>query len=1398
MKKFLAKSAHYFWICFAVLLVLAAVLVQLARELSPLLNNNKDAIAEQLAGMLHSQVRLGHLEAEWEGLSPSIRILDLGLYPADADLELNQASLSVGRASLRLNLMRSVFQARLVIESVTLSDTHARLQQDKNGDWHLFGIANTAQGGGSAIDDPMDIFLLADQVQADDISLVLENYFGNRVNFAITTAQFENGNLFHRLRANLTLEGEPIANLVVEAKGDPRSKGERDMRAYLSLRDLPVKRIQDLLISSGWNIRGDELQSSRLNLQAWLEHDRLGHYQLTGEVALGLVETNLKDSIALPSRVTGQFHGDVNFAQPGLALSMQVNDLAIAWPELQLSPMNLQLDYGSAGWQVLVNRLDLHEFTEAVAASGYENHLLNSALESLNAQGTMNNILFQLPADAPADFNLQANLADVNVDEWRGTPALSGVTGFLSTGAMDGYVKLESEQPFSAFFKEAYDHSLNFDSVAGAVRWQLRPEQNAIYVNSGLLRLTEGDSDARAQFRLYVPWKKGTAPMDMTLAVGLTNGNAEDRFTYVPKVLSEELRDWLATSILSGQSSEGGFLFRGRFGGESVESVTQLKLAVTEGAVRYHPDWPEVSDVTGTVVVNNGEARVAVERGHFWNTQVSATQLSVQSHNHELVLKLDGRAEGPGEDGLRLLRETPLHEVLGTAFDDWQLTSKFRGSIALTVPLSGESQQQGYQHVQVQLKPGSLTMAGLGLTFSSLSGAISYDSRDGLSSRGLAAKLWDEPVQVAIKSFPVNAEPAKEGATGHHDIEVGFQGQVAVAGLQSWLARPELSFLSGKTAVTGALTIPDRSRNPDLPNATLALQADLVGVDINLPGEWAKAAEVPAALAVSVPIYGDAYQVDLNLDSAITAQINLQESGVTSVAVGLHTAPQVIDRQVNIAGTTQQADVEAWLEVIDRYQAYAELLSGEDSVSGEGDQMPVTLSVNIEQAEWHGITADELLLQAEQKRDHWLLNLDSGTVTGQLQIPVAEEEPLIVNLSSLHLPAFDEPEAEESTETSGVAEQPATAEVADTGGVAEANADPAESDDLLADVDFSQLPAMDVTLDGLYFGNEDYGNWRFRLRHQGDGIVLDQIEGFVRGVSVTGTGEKGAEPGAKLLWQRTDTGDSSHFSGRLVASDLREVLYLWQKPELLETSKAVFTSQLSWSGSPAAIDYMHLQGDIDVDIAHGRFIQGVEGGGDALLRLVALFNFDSWARRLRLGMSDLVDSGLSFDSIDGTLQFNNTELLLSDPLVVKAPSSTLRYAGVIDLANEQLDTKLVATLPVGGNLTLIAALAGGLPAAAGVWAASKLFKDQVNRVASVSYSITGSWAEPDVEFVRLFDNNTKQANKKKGEGEQPEPGTTVEEAPAESLPVEVPGPLPSGPEPPAIQPEPEAAVSAAQ
>ncbi|MDP4917297.1 MAG: AsmA-like C-terminal region-containing protein, partial [Haliea sp.] len=111
-------------------------------------------------------------------------------------------------------------------------------------------------------------------------------------------------------------------------------------------------------------------------------------------------------------------------------------------------------------------------------------------------------------------------------------------------------------------------------------------------------------------------------------------------------------------------------------------------------------------------------------------------------------------------------------------------------------------------------------------------------------------------------------------------------------------------------------------------------------------------------------------------------------------------------------------------------------------------------------------------------------------------------------------------------------------------------------------------------------------------------------------------------------------------------------------------------------------------------------------------------------------------------------------------LAVAGAGSSFRFSGRSDFASRQLDGELVATLPVANNLPWVAALAGGLPVAAGVFVVSKLFEKQVSQLSSAVYAISGTWQEPVVRLDRIFDTSNVVA---------PEPQPAPLTRPAEAV-----------------------------
>src|SRR5690606_9231884 len=188
----------------------------------------------------------------------------------------------------------------------------------------------------------------------------------------------------------------------------------------------------------------------------------------------------------------------------------------------------------------------------------------------------------------------------------------------------------------------------------------------------------------------------------------------------------------------------------------------------------------------------------------------------------------------------------------------------------------------------------------------------------------------------------------------------------------------------------------------------------------------------------------------------------------------------------------------------------------------------------------------------------------------------------------------------------------------------------------------------------------------------------------------------------------------------------------WGVPSPVTSASAAFFAELGWPGRPWDFRLLDTGGYLGIELVDGEFQRTSGAATNTLFKLVGLINFDTWLRRLRFDFSDFFSSGMSFDRVDGGLLFRRGQVIFDNPVVASMPSGKIRLLGSVDLIADDLDARLVATMPVGTNLPWVAGLLGGLPAAVGVYFTSKLFAKQVDQLSSISYRITGAIDDPDI------------------------------------------------------------------
>ncbi len=1417
MSRAFRKLVKWCYLLAAIALILLAVLVQSGRSFSHLLGDYNQSIADYFSSRLNAQVSIGHIESEWAGLKPSLVVQDFTIKSQD-----NQPIIALKQARLRLDMLESLLNFSPVWSNLILNQVDMSFVQTEDGFWEVPGLPRKAKPEGETgvqIDALIDMLLLSGRIEFQRSHLSFTFNSGHQMTLDSPYLLMENADGFHRLSLQIDVDEQPRSvYLVAEGKGDPRDQRHFHSKGYLQLNRFPTS--EPIAAASAFLLGGKSaLQGEgQVDANIWFE-TRKGEkgesgkgYDLVGSLgvqrlALPLGERHLAmDDFA--TEMTG-------FWMPGGEWRLALQQINASMKDEQVTGLNVAAT--SAGFQqpvkVSLDNLDLERFNNILNDAGVLGEgRLREVLQTLHPRGQFRNVQLTLPVKNPKEWQVHANLEQVAVNAWQGVPGLVGVDGYVQAGQNGGFVDIDSRRGFSMHYSPTYTDPMVYDTAKGQVAWHLQPEKNQIYVNSGLLEFRQGEEVARGYMWLGLPWKRNTGDIDLFLQIGGKQLNASLYKKYTPATVPASLADWLTKSIgleNPGKASEAGFLYRGTLNTKNAMARTfQLYLDLQQAALDYHPGWPALTNMDGRLLVSDAHIAASVSAAKVFDSKVEHAEVRVNPRAGKAgsLLQVKGQIAGLASDGIRVLREGEMRKYMGSSLDSWSMQGDMVARLDLDIPIgTGEQNAKDHrQQVDVDLKSPLFELQNLNLSVTDLSGHISYNSETGVGSEQLRGQVFGEPLEAQLST---------QKQDGFNKTLISLDGAVDARQLAFWSKRPEVLFMQGTLPYKAMVELNHRPRGDIVPPelspeaieikaetpaefaskafATITVTSDLQGVSADLPAPYGKAGMASRPLVFQYWLQETQSQIHLAYGDNVQALLRMdrRNNNLLAANIALGAEAHLSDKpEFVVSGLVPDVDLDQWKIVQARYQAYVdqltsvvvnplrhpstpqeveELLAAESEAVGRIGGLPFRTDLVIGRYDVGSLRLENLNLVAVPVKAGWKLNIENPQVAGELLVPSSKLAPLEVNLERLALTraalgqeGIAETNVAQSIDSSpsetdaAVDPVPAIDPAAATPDVAPAIADTtitAGPERQLLDP--RSMPLANIAVKSLSLDGNNYGNWSLQLRPDGKGVVIDKIRGSIRGVTIGGANDQGA----KIFWQETTQGVQTRFVGTLTAGDIGAVLREWEKPDTIESTRAVYQADLFWPGSPQDFSAVELGGEMTIHMENGRFKREASAG-DGILRLLSILNFDSLARRMRLDFSDLYKSGLAYDEINGKVRFNQGTLVFEDPLLVRTPSSGLQMAGTINLRDETINTRLVATLPVAGNLTFFAALATGLPAAAGVYLVSKLFKKQVDQATSISYTINGSWDEPQMSFDRLFESEKSlrdSVNKPKA-GESPQ------------------------------------------
>jgi uncharacterized protein (TIGR02099 family) len=461
--------------------------------------------------------------------------------------------------------------------------------------------------------------------------------------------------------------------------------------------------------------------------------------------------------------------------------------------------------------------------------------------------------------------------------------------------------------------------------------------------------------------------------------------------------------------------------------------------------------------------------------------------------------------------------------------------------------------------------------------------------------------------------------------------------------------------------------------------ADLVVETDLQGIASDLPAPFLKTAGEAVALRLERKFTGPQQeQILLSYGDIVSANLQRRTEGKRSVirrGVIRFGGPAAEPERdgVMVSGALRNLDIDRWME-----------LAGSDAEGTGIDFSGVDLKIETLAA--NGRSFHDITINGAVQQGVWRASLAGREMEGTATWQPQGRGKLTARLKRLVIPPAP----------------PATAAPQATAGKAH------------------ELPAVDLIAEQFQLKDKQLG--RLELI-----AVPDERDWRIEKLHITNPESTFSGNG---VWKAGPAQPRTQLTLRLETTDAGRLLTRLGYPDSVQGGSARLEGDLAWAGAPQEFDYPVLSGALALRVQKGQFLRLKPGFG----KLLGIMSLQSLPRRITLDFRDIFSDGLVFDEIIGATNINRG-IAVTEGFHIQSPSARILMSGEVDLAKETQKLRVRITPGLSDSLSIAGALLGGPVAGIAAFLAQKILKDPFDQIASYEYSVTGTWAEPQVSRI---------------------------------------------------------------
>jgi len=1285
-----------------------------------------EARASQALGV---PLRIGGISVTSSGWVPALELRDVSLLDAR-----QQPALVLPRVAAAVS-PRSLLTWQLRFEQLLIEGAQLEVRRDPQG--RLF-VAGLEFGGAPAGEDTQlaDWFFTQHEFVIRHGTLRWTDELQGAPTLTLTDVQLlvRNGLRQHTLRLDatpdaawgerFTLMGRFTQPLLARGGDWRRWSGQ----LYASAPRVDVSELRRHLQLPFELTRGDGA------LRGWFELRDGQPRAATVDVALQAVSLRLGaalealDFAQVEGRLVAQRNDD------GMSLALQrfgfVTGDGIRWPRGDLAAAWRQRSgQPASGGEFSAQRLDLGLMAQ-VASRVPLGEAVRKLLGELAPQGVVSDLAatWDGPLDAPTRYQAKATLSGLTLASrpsaepgFVGRPGLRDADLQITASEVGGQAQLRlngGAVELPGVFEEAL---LPLDTLDAQLAWKIE----AAKAGAGLPKVSVQVKSARfanadAQGELSATWstgpgaglaKGGRYPGLLELDGKLADGVAARTARYLPLGIPAGTRGYVERAVRSGKLASATFRVKGDLwdfpfytARNTREGEFRIAARMEDVGFAYVPSepalgdepawvspWPALSKVSGDLVIDRNTLEVRNAQAQLGNLALSKVQAGIASLADRSVLTVDGTARGPLADMLRFVNATPVGAWTGQALARATASGPAELKLGLNIPL---------WDVSTTTVKGSVALTGNDLRISPdtpLLGAAK--GRVDFSQKGFAVVGASARVLGGDATF-------EGGAIADGSLRFTGQGTASAEGLRraselGWVSKLAGS-LSGQAAYRMTLGFVH-----GLPEFNIT--SNLVGLAADLPAPLRKAAETPLALRYQTTLAPDSLlagqvprdtlRVELGTLLQASYQRELDGELPRVLRGGLGVGDAAPTPAIGVAALINLAalDTQAW-------EAVSDQLFGIGATAGDGSDTPSPyapdrIGLRVQQLNAGSRQLSKVVAGLTRVDGAWRANVDADQLSGHIEYRAARPGNagrVYARLSRLSLPKSD-----------------------------------SEAVDTLLDQPATSVPALDIVVDD------------FELRGKRLGRV--EVEALNRSAPASRDGAREwrlsklnvtvpeAQFSATGQWADAGGGASKRratLDFKLAVSDAGALLERLGTGKAIRGGKGQLGGQVSWLGSPLALDYASLGGNVNVAIDAGQFLKADAGA----TKLLGVLSLQSLPRRLVLDFRDVFQEGFAFDSITGDLKIAQG-VATTNNLRMRGVQAAVLMEGSADIDDETQDLHVLVVPEINAGTASLVYAAINPAIGLGTFLAQAFLRKPLMQAGTREFHVTGPWADPKVDKI---------------------------------------------------------------